>query len=325
MPDLARFWPLDDDELRRRLVEAYDAPGRGYHDLLHLTEVLEHVDDLLPHEDPARTAVVLAAWFHDAVYEGRADDEERSARLAETSLDGSLASEVGRLVRVTAAHRPADDDVAGQVLCDADLAILAAPAERYASYVAGVRTEHAHVTDADFAAGRAAVLQDLLDKPTLFHTGPARRRWEDAARANVQRELSRLRGRPRPVFRSPQVVLFSEDLHRAAEFYTGLGFTEVFRTPTEGEPIHVDLVLDGYRIGLASVASTRDDHGLDPVPSGQRAAVVLWTDDVRAAYDDLTARGAPALAEPHEWLGRLLIAWTADPDGNPVQVVQPLP
>lgn len=125
-------------------------------------------------------------------------------------------------------------------------------------------------------------------------------------------------------FREPQVVLFSPDVTRAAAFYASLGFEEVFRTPTTGEPIHVDLALDAYRIGIASVASTREDHGLDPVASGQRAAVVLWTDDAGSAYAEMVAAGVPSLAEPQEWLGRLLIAWLADPDGNPVQIVQPL-
>jgi catechol 2,3-dioxygenase-like lactoylglutathione lyase family enzyme len=127
------------------------------------------------------------------------------------------------------------------------------------------------------------------------------------------------------IFRTPQVILFSDDLAGAVAFYARLGFTETFRVPTDGEPIHVDLVLDGYKIGIASVASTRDDHGLDPVAEGQRAAVILWTDDTPAAYEDLVAGGAPALASPHVWLGRLLIAWTADPDGHPIQIVQRLP
>jgi catechol 2,3-dioxygenase-like lactoylglutathione lyase family enzyme len=126
------------------------------------------------------------------------------------------------------------------------------------------------------------------------------------------------------VFRTPQVVLFSKDLSRTAEFYRALGFEEVFRTPTEGAPIHVDLVLDGYRIGLASEASTREDHGLAPVAEGQRAAVILWTDDVPAAYSTLQALGARPVKEPSPWLGRLLIAWVEDPDGHLVQVVQPV-
>ena len=125
-------------------------------------------------------------------------------------------------------------------------------------------------------------------------------------------------------FREPQAVLFSTDVTRSAAFYASLGFEGVFRTPVTGEPIHGDLVLDGYRIGIASVDSTRDDHGLDPVATGQRAAVVLWTEDVRSAYAELVAAGVPGLKEPQEWLGRLLIAWLADPDGNPVQIVQPL-
>jgi glyoxylase I family protein len=125
-------------------------------------------------------------------------------------------------------------------------------------------------------------------------------------------------------FPTPQVILFSQDVSRAAAFYSRLGFAETFRVPTDGEPIHVDLSLDGYKIGIASVASTRDDHGLDPVPQGQRAAVILWTDDVAKAYAGLTEGGAPALAPPYKWLGRLLIAWIADPDGNPIQIVQPI-
>jgi len=124
------------------------------------------------------------------------------------------------------------------------------------------------------------------------------------------------------VFREPQVVLLSEDLEAAAAFYAGLGFEEVFRTPKDGPPIHVDLVLDGYRLGIATADSTREDHGLDPVTGGQRVVVVLWCDDVPAAYGDLVARGARPLKPPEPWLDRLLIAWVADPDGNPVQLVQ---
>jgi predicted metal-dependent HD superfamily phosphohydrolase len=136
---------------------------------------------------------VLAAWFHDAVYAGADDDEERSAQWAERALPPAYADEVARLVRMTAHHRPADDDAAGCALSDADLAILAAPRERYDAYVAGVRSDFAHVGDDEFRAGRAAVLADLAAKPALFHTPQARGLWESPARANVERELGELR------------------------------------------------------------------------------------------------------------------------------------
>ncbi|WP_165310940.1 VOC family protein [Microbacterium protaetiae] len=124
------------------------------------------------------------------------------------------------------------------------------------------------------------------------------------------------------LFRTPQIVLFTRDIDRALVFYTALGFEEAFRTPTAGTPIHVDLVLDGYRLGLAAESSTRNDHGLDPVTEGQRAAVILWTDDVRAGYARLVELGAKPIKTPEAWLGRLLIAWVEDLDGHLMQVVQ---
>jgi len=78
------------------------------------------------------------------------------------------------------------------VLCDADLAILAAAPDRYDAYLAGVRRDYAHVSDPDFAAGRTAVLRDLAARPRLFHTPYAREHWEPAARQNLARELEGL-------------------------------------------------------------------------------------------------------------------------------------
>ena len=120
----------------------------------------------------------------------------------------------------------------------------------------------------------------------------------------------------------PQVILFSADVERASAFYRRLGFEETFRVPRTGTPIHVDLRLDGYTIGFASIASSREDHGLDPAPTGQRATVTLWTDDTAGTYRALTEAGVPGLSEPQAWLDRLLIAWVADPDGHPIQLVQ---
>jgi predicted metal-dependent HD superfamily phosphohydrolase len=139
------------------------------------------------------TVARLAAWFHDAVYDGERDAEERSAVWAEEALAGTpYAVEVARLVRLTETHDPAADDAAGQALCDADLAILASGDERYDDYIAGVRRDYAHISDADFTSGRRAVLHDLSGRERLFHTAYGREHWEPAARANLARELAGL-------------------------------------------------------------------------------------------------------------------------------------
>ena len=205
MADLLDHWPLPGaTDLRDRLLAAYDDPARGYHDRRHLTEVCERITELLGDGDGRaradRGTLLLAAWFHDAVYDGERDAEERSAVMAELELPAAgvpagVVAEVARLVRLTETHRPEDGDAAGCVLSDADLAILAAPGARYAEYTANVRREFAHVPDPDFRTGRAAVLHDLLSKPRLFHTPYAREHWEQAARANVEAELATLAGR----------------------------------------------------------------------------------------------------------------------------------
>lgn len=190
--DLAARWPLPDHHADRdALLSAYGDPSRGYHDLLHLTEVLDRLADLsAAGVDFDPTLASLAAWFHDAVYDGERDAEERSAAWAEEALaDTPYAAEVARLVRLTETHDPAPDDPAGQALCDADLAILASDRARYDAYVAGVRRDYAHLSDADFASGRAAVLRDLGGRARLFHTSYAREHWEPPARANLAREL----------------------------------------------------------------------------------------------------------------------------------------
>jgi catechol 2,3-dioxygenase-like lactoylglutathione lyase family enzyme len=81
------------------------------------------------------------------------------------------------------------------------------------------------------------------------------------------------------VFRSPQINVYVEDVPRSVAFYERLGFAESFRTPVEGVPIHVELVLDGFKAGIASVASARTDHDLDVSSEGNAIEICLWTDD----------------------------------------------
>ncbi|WP_329120854.1 HD domain-containing protein [Streptomyces sp. NBC_01465] len=180
------------------LLTRWSEPQRRYHTPTHLLTVLTHVDTLAEHADDP-SAVRLAAWFHDAVYRpDRTENEERSAALAERALPelglpAPLTAEVARLVRLTTTHDPDPDDTNGEVLCDADLAILAASPEDYAAYAASVREEYAFVPDEAFRTGRSAVLAQLLALPALFRTPYGIAHWQDRARSNIATELDLLR------------------------------------------------------------------------------------------------------------------------------------
>jgi predicted enzyme related to lactoylglutathione lyase len=121
-------------------------------------------------------------------------------------------------------------------------------------------------------------------------------------------------------FRTPQINLYARDLPRAVAFYEQLGFVEIFRLPKTGPIEHIELALDGFTLGIATLEAARAHHGLQP-GEGRSVELVLRVDDVDAAIADLLARGAPLLAAPHDFAGGILRAgWIADPDGNPVQI-----
>ncbi|MCY9782801.1 metal-dependent phosphohydrolase [Nocardiopsis sp. EMB25] len=181
------------DELLGRWGEEH----RRYHTLTHLWETLRAVDVLVDQADDP-DAVRYAAWFHDAVYEGRpGEDEHESARLAERLLtelgvDPARVREVVRLVEATADHRTDPGDADGAVLCDADLAVLASAPDEYLAYTAAVRAEYRRVPDRLFREGRLSVLRSLRGTPYLYATPYGRTHWEERARANIDAEIERL-------------------------------------------------------------------------------------------------------------------------------------
>jgi predicted metal-dependent HD superfamily phosphohydrolase len=184
------------------LVAAYSAPERHYHNLEHLDEMFRVACWLSTITDDTGP-LQLAIWFHDAVYDPRAkDNEPRSADLAVDLLGPigvptSVLERVGQLIRATA-HRPGDPppgDRDTASMLDADLAILGAPEERYDRYAADIRKEYAWVSDAEYRKGRAAVLEAFLARPRIYCNDLLFQENEPRARANLRAELDRLRSR----------------------------------------------------------------------------------------------------------------------------------
>ena len=189
-------------EMARDLLARYAEPHRRYHNTEHLARVLQGVEAFAG-PDADLYVVRLAAWFHDAVYavpEGQVTNEEASARLVmrelgRAGLEQEDLNEIARLVRVTATHHPGTKDPNGDLICDADLAILGAPAEEYGRYVEAIREEYGHVAEADFVLGRHDILTALADGP-IYRTGRGRKLLPQA-RTNLETELGNLERRYR--------------------------------------------------------------------------------------------------------------------------------
>lgn len=200
LADWQRLFPTD-STAGQDLLDRWSEPHRRYHTLDHLAVMLDVIDE---HSEVADdpVAVRLAAWFHDAIYEPFAsDNEERSAALAGSVLPGlgvaaDRVAEVARLVRLTAGHTVAAGDRNGALLADADLAILASQPADYARYAAAVRAEYAAVPEDAFRSGRAQILGAFLAEPDLFRAVPARAEWTARAHDNLRAEITTLLDAP---------------------------------------------------------------------------------------------------------------------------------
>ena len=212
-PRLMRAWDSllpGHTALGEDLLARYEQPHRKYHTSVHLSEMLTALKTLYKrHHTATPRAVLLAAWFHDAVYEANpGEDEAASADLARTTLTplastGSLTNRevtaIAHLIELTASHQLADgieEYTSGALtradaafFLDADLAILAADSPRYTRYVAGVRAEYAHYAPDAFTRGRAGILQGFLNRTAIYASDTAHLLWDAPARLNLRTEL----------------------------------------------------------------------------------------------------------------------------------------
>ncbi|AUT03250.1 hypothetical protein CLI64_24115 [Nostoc sp. CENA543] len=180
-----------------QLVTVYSAPHRHYHNLDHINHVLEIIDTLKTYTDNL-SAVQLAAWFHDVVYEPQAqDNEEKSAEYADQLLNTlKLPTEhintVTRLILNTKSHQTDERDLDSQVLLDADLGILAVNPEHYLKYADAIRQEYSWLSTLEYMTARKQFLQKFLQRPQIYCTPLMLEFAELFARYNLNAEVYRI-------------------------------------------------------------------------------------------------------------------------------------
>ena len=183
-----------DPGLMERLLAAYAEPHRRYHSLQHLDECLASFEQVR-HLAAQPAEVDMAIWFHDAVYDLQGkDNEARSADWARDALTAAgvapaKAERVRQLVMATC-HSALPVSVDEQWLVDVDLAILGAPAPRFAQYELQIRQEYAFVPEVLFRSKRREILSGFLARPHIYNTPHFRVALEHRARSNLDKAVT---------------------------------------------------------------------------------------------------------------------------------------
>lgn len=181
------------------LVARYSEPNRAYHTLEHIGHCLDEFEQVR-HFAANSDAMELALWYHDAIYDTKAkDNEERSATLAmEVVRAALLSNNFGQAVVnfITATKHTTVSTVPDvQLIVDIDLSILGQSEEKFDEYERQIRKEYEWVPKDVFVAGRSAILKSFLERPTIFSTQFFRNKYETQAWRNIARSLAQLSNR----------------------------------------------------------------------------------------------------------------------------------
>jgi len=171
------------------LEKHYSEPCRKYHNAHHISDCLKQFDQvsrLATYPDE----VEIAIWFHDAIYDSKAkDNEERSAEWAVQALRTAEISEpaikrINDMILITR-HANEPMTVDEKLIIDIDLSILGRAPADFAKYDHQIREEYSWVPEEQYRTGRLAVLESFLRRNSIYFTEFFINHFEEQARLNL--------------------------------------------------------------------------------------------------------------------------------------------
>ena len=185
--------PID---LFRKLIKTYSEEHRAYHTAEHIVYCLDELDHVLDlAKNPAE--VEMALWFHDAVYDPHAsDNEEKSAAWARQVLltNNCPAESVARIcdLILTTKHDkpPLENDT--QLIADIDLSSLGQPESEFLSNERKIRTEYQWVPEKIYREERVKFMKSFLQRKHIYFTDYFEVLYGIQARKNLADALERL-------------------------------------------------------------------------------------------------------------------------------------
>ena len=180
------------------LISLYEQPHRKYHGLNHIKECLMELEQVMAYASYPEV-IVMAIWFHDAIYYPREkDNEEKSAALATGIMKSANAlprvvKNIREYVMATKGHTDIGKkyyDI--DLFVDIDLSILGKPEDRFDEYDEQIRDEYSFVPIEEYRKGRISLLQKFLARKRIYQTRPFYNKYESQARQNIERAIDRL-------------------------------------------------------------------------------------------------------------------------------------
>jgi len=176
------------------IVRKYCRSYRGYHNLLHVLDKLQNLENCTLSN---RAAVEVAAWFDDVIYDtyDTTNNEKQSAALCKkflTSLNITTCDNAVTYILATHKHTSLTNEQDELEFLDLDMSILGADPERYGEFSRGIRKEYFFYSAEEFRSKRIAFLRDYLSRAHLFFLPHNRARWEAQARVNIAKEIESL-------------------------------------------------------------------------------------------------------------------------------------
>lgn len=197
------------DKLLAELKKMYaPATDRVYHTWAHVEEGFKELygmpNEMFDKFESVKeiTTLVLAWLFHDCICVpgNKANEEMSAATLVSTLQKMAVPNDVFTAMGTRASwlilltkHPSNPKSFAEKLIVDLDLAILGQSPEIFDDYEEDIFSEYQVVAPTHVLAGkRLEFVWKMLDLPTIYHTDYFREKYEDKARANLQRSAERL-------------------------------------------------------------------------------------------------------------------------------------
>ncbi|HWR43004.1 hypothetical protein [Sporomusa sp.] len=177
------------EKVFQMLLDSYRQYFRHYHGCSHLVECFMYLDEIeqeLAHPE----LVEYALWFHDIVCVPSAKSNETlsAAAAAYTAAQLGLSTEFSRqavrLILLTS-HTEAGGSRDGAYLTDIDLVVLGRDWNGFMDYERQIRAEYNHLAESDYRQGRQQVIEQFLQRNSIFQTKCFREKYEQAAKRNL--------------------------------------------------------------------------------------------------------------------------------------------